>query len=263
VRPRFLLAPLLAAAIGLGAVSCLGGEDPAEESFLPPPPPATADAPPPTGPSALATMVLPQPAYGAEADGLRLDERASGLQDNDDRAAETPDPYDTAEALSGYGRQAGYAADFFDNDLSALLEGGVFEASSSVELFADPGAASASIVRELADLQRVAGKDVDGEVRILRVRTFATDLPEAIGFQVQERLAGKVVWRTYVRLRHGSIVGTAALVRADRRDVRERVTELARALERRIGDVLEGRLTADAVPLPGRANGPADASPAT
>jgi hypothetical protein len=262
VRLRFPPALLLGAAIALGGGSCLGGEDPAEETFDPPPPSATAGARS-TEPAALATMVLPRPAYGGEADGLRLDERASGIQDNDDRAAETPDPYDTAEALSGYGRQAGYASDYFDSDLSALLEGGVFEASSSVELFADPGAASASIVRELADLQRLAGENVAGEVRILRVRTFATDLPEAIGFQVQERLAGSVVWRTYVRLRHGSIVGTAALVRADKRDVRERVTELARALERRIGDVLEGRLAADATPLPGRANGPADVSPST
>ena len=121
-------------------------------------------------------------------------------------------------------------------DLSALLDGGVFAAGSSVEVFASPESASASIVRELAELQRAEGREVDGEVRIERVRTFVTDLSEAIGFRVRERLAGTPVWRTYVRLRHGSIVGTAALVRADERDVRDRVAELApgaRAAHRR------------------------------
>ena len=207
-------------------------------------------------------MVLPQPAFGAEAADLRLDDRASGIQDNGDRAGETPDPYDTAEALSAAGREVGYAVDFFDTDLSALLDGGVFAAGSSVEVFASPESASASIVRELAELQRAECQKVDGEARIERVRTFATDLPEAIGFRVQERLAGTVVWRTYVRLRHGSIVGTAALVRADRRDVRDRVAELARALERRIDGVLDGRIAADAAPLPGRGDEPAGASSA-
>jgi hypothetical protein len=251
VRLRIALAALLAAALGLGAASCLGGEEPAEET-APAAPHARADRLPPTGPAGLATMVLPKRAFGAEAAGLSLDERGSGIQDNGDWAVATPDPYDTAEALSASGREVGYAVDFFDTDLSALVDGGVFATGSSVDLFANPESASASIVRELADLHRAQGRKVDGEVRIERVRTFATDLPEAVGFRVQERLAGTLVWRTYVRLRHGSIVGTAALVRADRRDVRDRVAELARALERRIDGVLDGRIAADAAPLPGR-----------
>ena len=190
--------------------------------------------------------------------------RASlGIQDNRERAHETADPYDTADALSASGRQVGYAVDFSDTDLSALLDGGVFAAGSWVELFATPESASASIVRELAELQRAEGDKLDGEVRIERVRTFATDLPEAIGFRVQERLAGKLVWRTYVRLRHGSIVGTAALVRADRRDVQDRVAELARALERRIDGVLDGRIAADAAPFREGADEPAAASSAS
>ena len=263
MRLRITVGVLLAAAVGLGAASCLGGEEPAEETALPAGPHARADGLPPTGSAGLATMVLPQPAFGAEAAGLRLDERASGIQDNRERADETADPYDTAEALSASGRQVGYAVDFFDTDLSALLDGGVFAAGSSVELFASPESASASIVRELAELQRAEGDKLDGEVRIERVRTFATDLPEAIGFRVQERLAGTLVWKTYVRLRHGSIVGTAALVRADRRDVQDRVAELARALERRIDGVLDGRIAADAAPLPGRGDEPAGASSAS
>ena len=261
MRLRIALAALVAAALGLGAASCLGDEEPAEET-APAAPHARADRLLPTGPAGLATMVLPQRAFGAEAADLRLDDRASGIQGNGDRAGETPDPYDTAEALSAAGREVGYAVDFFDTDLSALLDGGVFAAGSSVEVFASPESASASIVRELAELQRAEGQKVDGEARIERVRTFATDLPEAIGFRVQERLAGTVVWRTYVRLRHGSIVGTAALVRADRRDVRDRVAELARALERRIDGVLDGRIAADAAPLPGRGDEPAGASSA-
>jgi hypothetical protein len=255
VRLRITVAVLLAAAVGLGAASCLGGEEPAEETALPAGPHARADGLPPTGSAGLAAMVLPQPAFGAEAAGLRLDERASGIQDNRERADETADPYDTEDALSASGRQVGYAVDFFDTDLSA--------AGSSVELFASPESASASIVRELAELQRAEGDKLDGEVRIERVRTFATDLPEAIGFRVQERLAGTLVWKTYVRLRHGSIVGTAALVRADRRDVQDRVAELARALERRIDGVLDGRIAADAAPLPGSADEPAAASSAS
>ena len=152
MRLRITVAVLLAAAVGLGAASCLGGEEPAEETALPAGPHARADGLPPTGSAGLAAMVLPQPAFGAEAAGLRLDERASGIQDNRERAGETADPYDTAEALSASGRQVGYAVDFFDTDLSALLDGGVFAARLLGRAVRQPESASASIVRELAEL---------------------------------------------------------------------------------------------------------------
>ena len=254
VRLRITVTVLLAVAVGLGAASCLGGEEPVEETALPRGPHAQPTACSPTARRACHDGAAAACVRGRSGrpQARRASFRDPGQPRTRRRAA---DPYDTAEALSASGRQSGYAVDFFDTDLSALLDGGVFAARSSVELFASPESASASIVRELAELQRAEGHKVDGEVRIERCAR-CIDLPEAIGFRVQERLAGTLVRKTYVRLRHGSIVGTAALVRADRRDVQDRVAELARALERRIdGGSTAGSQPSPLPPGPGRRAG--------
>jgi hypothetical protein len=199
---------------------------------------------------ALEAMVLQRPQFGVDADGLRLDERASGVADNADRADSTLSPDDTAGTLDEGGRKTGYDLSFLDTDLSSVLDGGTLEAGSSVDLYTNDASASAAILEQLVALELAESASDDGTAVVEHASTFPVEgLEDALGFNVRLRIAGVSVWRTEVRFRHGSIVGTAAIARADDENADGRVVKLARALDRRIDGVLTGRIEPPAEPL--------------
>ena len=240
MRPLVLLpaALLLTLATALAAYTLVLRDEPDTPVASAPPVPQRVGT---TGAPELAAMVLQRRRYGIEADGLRLDERASGVVDNGARAAATLDPTDTAETLAAAGRRTGYDLSFLDTDLSSVVDGGVLEAGSSVDLFASGPSASAAILEEVVALE--LAESAGGRAAVDRASTFAVNgLEDALGFRVRLRVAGVPVWRTFVRFRHGALVGTASLTRSDATDVRADVVKLARSLDRRIAGVLDGTI---------------------
>jgi hypothetical protein len=191
----------------------------------------------------LEAMVLQRSQFGIDADGLRLDERASGVADNTERAEGTLDPDDTAGTLGEGGRKTGYDLSFLDTDLSSVLDGGTLEAGSFVDLYTSEATASAAILEQVVALELAESASADEATVVEHSSTFPVEgLDDALGFHVRLRIAGVSVWRTEVRFRHGSIVGMTAIARADDEDAQGRVVRLARALDRRIDGVLTGRI---------------------
>jgi hypothetical protein len=248
VRRSLPLAILLLVAVAGAGFWYFSQRPDAVEVPLPAPAPGVGTE---LGPAQLGVMTLPRQAFGVDADGLRLDARTSGVHDNAERAAQTPNDADTAETLAAAGRETGFVRRFLDTDLSSVVDGGVLEASSAVEVYADEEAAAAAILEELVDLE-LAASDRGAARQVLSVDTFpVAGLTDALGVRVRAKIADVPVARTTVRFRHGSVVGTVTLVRTDGRTPTGRAVDLARKVDRRIAGVMDGGATpqpaADAV----------------
>ena len=203
------------------------------------------------GDNDLAIMVLPQEQLGDEFSDLGVSED-SGFQDNEGRADDTIDPDDTADDLERAGRTNGYGLTYSDPALSALDAGeGVISVGTEVELFQDGSAASDFLNKQVDDLQRLEGEEIEAGVTLEEVETFAVDglADEAIGLREQVSFSDLEMFGTLVVFRLDRLVGVATLATADDADTNSQVEEIARALEGRIEGVLLGEITGTPVPI--------------
>src|SRR5574341_2200601 len=108
----------------------------------------------------LAVMVLPQDAYGDLADDLETDSD-SGSRSSEDAADDTVDPDDSGTDLEDAGFKSGYDLTYIDKTFASLEEGGVFTASSTVDLFTGKASASAQMTKEIEDYREFEGSEVE------------------------------------------------------------------------------------------------------
>jgi hypothetical protein len=228
LRGLFLAGALVLAGCGVGGQEARDAVDPPEVTK-----------------AQLAAMVLPQTELGELAAGLKQDDD-SGPIGNDEAADETIDPGDSGKSLRSAGRLAGHRLGFGGSNLAAQRKGQVVYAATLVELMEDTVYAAQHLHKQLGDAQRYAGQALGG-VELTRVSTFeATDVGnEAEGLLATVASGGKKLQATVVVFRRGRVLGAAALLRADKDDAQNEARAIAIKLDKRIQDVLAGRIGAE------------------
>ena len=193
----------------------------------------------------LAAMVLPQAELGEVAAGLKRDDD-SGQVGNDEAADETLDPKDSGKSLRSDGRLAGHRLAFGGSNLAAQRRGEVVYAATVVELLEDPVYAAQHLHKQLGDAQAYAGQALGG-LELRRVTTFeATDVGDAAeGLLATVASGGKKLHATVVVFQRDRLIGVASLLRADRQDAQNEARAMAIKLDKRIQDVLAGRIAVE------------------
>jgi hypothetical protein len=237
---------------GLAFAGCSGGGDDLSDALAA----LTGDD--------LAIMVLPQTDLGADYAGFDASSDG-GPQDSAAAADDTFDPDDTAAQLEEQGWQMGYNLSFEAPDLAALESGeGPITAASTVELLRDEAAATAYMQKQFDDVSALQGKEIDTGTSLDEATTFeVSDLgDEAQGARVRLSFGSDAQFSgTFVALRIGRLIGTAAVARADDTDINAEVEDLASKLEERMRGVLRGDITGTPVPIPTADDNPAEVTP--
>jgi hypothetical protein len=234
--PRSLRGLVLAGALVLAGCS-VGGEEA-----------RVADEPEVTK-AQLAAMVLLQAELGEIAEGMQRHDD-SGAVGNEEAADDTLDPDDTARSLRSAGRLGGHKSYYGNGGLVALKrKQGVISVGTEVELLEDTVYAAQYLHKQLGDFQRFEGKQRDGS-RLSRVSSFQVDLvgDEAEGVLATSTLGKQRLYMTAVAFRRDRVIGVAMVVRADRDDAQAEARALAVMLDKRIEDVLAGRVGVDPDP---------------
>jgi hypothetical protein len=186
----------------------------------------------------LELMPLPRVAYGSILAGVKRAPSARWVP-NEDASQGAIDPRLSAAQLKRLGRLTGYGVRFEGSGeplINALTEADLFRTDDGAARF---------VTLQAETYARMEGKSVRvhkvvfDHVSHFRVAKLAT----ARGVRARMDLGGGYkVTLTMAPLRVGSVVGVVGLLRTDERDVRADVVRLAQALDRRIRDVLAGRI---------------------
>jgi hypothetical protein len=198
----------------------------------------------------LALMPLTKAAYGPAVAPLTIDS-SSGVSDNADAARVDLDPTVTGGTLAQLGRITGYALDF-SNVRAFTSRTGLVDAASGVDLFEDADGAARYAAKQLAEPRQLERRAANG-VTFRNVSSFRIQLEsgtaEAVSGEI--RLGGLSFWMTFSVFRRDKLVAEVALTRADGfGDDRARIVPLTRALDARIGGVLDGSVHGKPVSLP-------------
>jgi hypothetical protein len=192
----------------------------------------------------LAAMVLPKDKLGASVRGL-VAHAGSGATPNARFASMSIDPEDTASSLAGVGRVLGYDATYVHPRLASLtVRKGVMSASSGVELLQDNVYAAQYLHARLNEYERLRGAVRPG----LKLRNVAPFEVAGIGEEGGGVRAAVLIpglirgHETSVVFRRGRVVGYVSVMRAEKGDGRQEAMKLAVALDRRIQDVLSGKI---------------------
>lgn len=230
--PRSLPGLVLAGALVLAGCS-LGGQE-ARESVEQP---AITKA-------QLADMVLPRAELGTIAAGTRPAPE-TGAVGNAEAAEDSLDPDDSGSSLRSAGRLAGHKAYFGGNYLAVLKrQAGLYLVGTEIELMEDPVYAAQYLHKQLGDFQRFTGAQSDG-TDLSGVSSFqVTGIgDEAGGLHATSSNGKRKLHFTAVAFRRERIVAVAAIVRADRENADNQARALAVKLDKRIQDVLAGRIS--------------------
>jgi hypothetical protein len=194
----------------------------------------------------LAAMVLPKAKLGPSVKGLVL-YGGSGVTTNAKHASATVDPDDSAGSLKSSGRVLGYEQAYEAPQLSALKTGGTLTVGTGVELMDDRVYATQYLHARLNDFERLKGHVRPG-VKLRNVSAFeVAGIGEEGGgvrgtFVIPGLLTGH---ETTVVFRRGRIVGYATVMRGSMADASQEAMRLAVALDRRIRDVLSGKIAVE------------------
>jgi hypothetical protein len=196
----------------------------------------------------LAAMVLSQAELGEIAAGLKRDDD-SGAVGNDEAADQTADAEDSGTTLRSDGRLGGHRLAFGGSNLAAQRTGRVVYAATVVELMEDPVYAAQWLHLQLGDAQRYAGQALGG-AKLARVSTFeVADVGDtAEGLSATAVWGGRKLRATVVVFQRGRVLGAAALLRADKEDAESQARAVAIKLDKRIQDVLAGRIAVEEAP---------------
>lgn len=199
----------------------------------------------------LAAMVLPQQDLGFLGRTMVLASEDSGYVDNEEAAGDFTALPLSAGDLAALGRINGYELTYLDPS-TLTTRSGVYGANSGVDLFEGSGGA-ASYLRRIDEEFRLTEGLVDDGIRYESVVAFAVpDLgDEAFGYRFEARSEGVVgtFSGSIVFFRYGRLVGAAGVIHFGDANMNPEADDLARALERRIDLMVEGRLFATPVPL--------------
>jgi len=197
----------------------------------------------------LALMPLAQSTFGPAAAALTPE--GPVWLDNDSAAASDLTPMKGAR-LAAMGRITGYNVDFVDNR-GQTRPGRLIDAGSAVNLFRTPEGAAAYLRMETSTVHRYEGRRIKQNGGILTgIAPFAiTGQTGALGIRAYVKLGQLSAWLTLVLFRVGPVVANVALIRTDSRDLRADARRLAATLDRRVGDVLAGRIPKTAKPTLG------------
>jgi hypothetical protein len=192
----------------------------------------------------LAAMVLPQAELGEVAAGLRL-AGDSGPVDNKSAADASLDPEDTGKSLRSDGRLDGQKG-YYGGTVLAAAKKAPIVVGTEVELLEDRVYAAQYLHDQVGAFDRLQGRQDDGS-RLSGVRSFPVS---AVGDESQGLLAtsarGKQkIFVTAVAFRRGRVVAFATIARPDREDQQDEVRAIAIKLDKRIQDVLAGRIGAE------------------
>ncbi|HXV32679.1 MAG TPA: hypothetical protein VD769_01620 [Gaiellaceae bacterium] len=196
----------------------------------------------------LAAMVLPQAELGAIAEGLKL-AADSGRVDNAGAAESSPDPKDTGKSLRSDGRLDGHKAYYGGSDLAAKKKG-PFLVGTEVELMEDPVYAAQYLHDQVGDFDLIQGKQQDGSNAAVGSFSPAPVGDEAQGLLVTLSKGKQKFLMTAVAFRRGRVVAVAMVARPDKKDQQNEARALAVKLDKRIQDVLAGRIAADPAKVP-------------
>jgi len=240
--PRSLRGLVLAGALVLAGCSVGGQEarEPAEQ--------------PPITKAQLAAMVLPRDELGTIAEGTKPAPE-SGPVANTEAAESSLDPKDTGSSLRSAGRLAGHKAYYGGSYLVALRKrAGLYLVGTEVELMEDRVYAAQYLHKQLGDFQRFAGKQDDGSSRAGVSSFQVTGVGDEAEGLVATSTRGKgKLHVSAVAFRRERVVAVAAIVRADTNDMQNGVRALAVKLDKRIQDVLAGRIAPEESPAPEKA----------
>jgi hypothetical protein len=194
----------------------------------------------------LAAMVLPRSELGTVAAGLRLADD-SGPVDNRTAAESSPDPKDTGKSLRSDGRLDGHKAYYGGTVLVTAKKKGPVVVGTEVELMEDPVYAAQYLHDQVGDFERFQGKQSDGSKAA--VRSFAPEPvgDEAAGLLVTVSKGKQKLFMTAVAFRRGRVVAVAMVARPDKDDQQNEARALAVKLDKRIQDVLAGRIAVEPV----------------
>src|SRR5439155_7482276 len=188
-------------------------------------------------------MVLRKSVYGLQAAGFGK-AGPSGVLSNERRAESDLDPLITPSYLTRAGRLSGYALQFGPgrSRISNALQqrNGLLEIGSLVELYRDEPSVSRELKKSVRDLRSLVGKPLNlgGTLERVRVTRVSGIGDEALRLTLVVRVSGVRIHITEVGFRSGRLAGIVAETRADATNVDAELTSLARALDRRIGQVL-------------------------
>jgi hypothetical protein len=202
----------------------------------------------------LAVMVVPQGELGDGVEALEVDPQDSGPISAGTAADDTIDPKDTAKSLRHSGWTTGYELNYSDPKRAASFarRRGLVVAGSSVEAFETDSAARERLVKEIRDYERFEGKMIQG-AKLEKFDTFDVAVgDEAWGVHFVGRVGKVRVYATGVFFRHGELLATAGILRADATVERGTAIQLARTLDERIERRLAGQLREAPVPLPAK-----------
>jgi hypothetical protein len=199
----------------------------------------------------LSTVVVPSWDVGGLPTGLRVTPD-SGWVDNRLEARSSYDRADSANSLARAGRVVGYQLVYDDAAETALRAGAGLQAFlTSVELFTSARAASESLRGRSASTRRLENKSPQPGIHFGAVRPFAVKAAdEAYGVREAVRFGGDQTFRTFVLFRRGRIVGTAMVVRLDRKDGEDLAERLVGILDSHIQIALHGGSNGEPVPIP-------------
>lgn len=199
----------------------------------------------------LNTVVVPAWDVGGLPGGLRVTPE-SGWVDNRLEAKNSYDSADSAASLARAGRVIGYQLVYNDVAEAALRSGTGLQAFlTSVELFSSAKAASASLRGRFAFARTRENRSPQPGIHFGAVRPFAVKAAdEAYGVREAVRFGDDQTFRTLVRFRRGRIVGTAVVVRVDRKDGADLAERLVGTLDSRIQIAVDGGSNGDPVSIP-------------
>jgi hypothetical protein len=213
--------------------------------------PAAASSP--VSSAQLALMPLPKTVFPAAAGFLPLDPD-SGVVSNKDAADEATGDV-TAAALTRLGRVTGYELDYTDSALTAIAKGhGLLGIETSVELFSSAARAHKGMAFWRKDETNFGALQAQG----LKVSFKPVAAPrvgdERWSFAGHLALAGKPpMYGIDIVFRVGPLIADVTVTAADPASVRPLAISLARKLERRIRQVLAGKVKGPPTPLPAKA----------
>ena len=199
----------------------------------------------------LETMVVPVWDVGGLPNGLRVTPE-SGWVDNRLEAQRSYDRADSAVSLAQGGRLTGYQLVYDDATETALrAEAGLQAFVTSVELFSSTDAASVSLRDRRALAREFENTSPKRGIHVGAVRPFAVNAAEeAYGAKEAVTFGDVRTFRTLIRFRRGSVVGTAVVVRLDQGDGRRLAERLVGRLDSRIQIGVHGGSNGAPVPTP-------------
>jgi hypothetical protein len=199
----------------------------------------------------LAVMPLSQSELGSEFLSFPVDS-GSGYQTSAKVADNTTDPSDTPADIENAGWVASYGLDYSDPSLNALSTGhGAFDIRTEVDLFKDDQSAGAFLQKQLADEEKYKGQALSGGFTLKDASQFDVAAgDQGFGLKEQVDLRGTTGYGWIAGFRLGRLIASVQISRGDNSDVTTTIVQLTKVLEQHVNNVLEGKVTATAVPLP-------------